>query len=960
MRLWGVVAVLLLVCSSAFGRLEISICGTHPLKLKEEMFLHRQALRKRPVARSGSPAPRTAVTDVGNLTVLDADGGALITRNQFDLDQRTLSFLPIGANASNYRFQLDGDGFDTAAVDAGSLLPLSDDDTLRASLPFAFPFFGVVYQQVWVNSDGNLTFNEGDGASTERSLGRLAGGSPRIGALLTDLDPSRTAGIGGVRLLAEPERWVVSWDRVPLYVDAGTGVRQTFQLRLYPDGRIEFAYKGITIDSGVVGIAPGLARSGGTVLSFLTDPSSVYPGLVAERFSNTEGLDLQAAAQQFYATHDDAYDYLVFYNNMNIPAAAGAVAWESTVRNHRSGYGDPPVDVGRDFGSVSRLQGIMNMGNLAQFPPDPKGRVAARGPTGDTPLSVAAHEAGHLFLAYASVRDPNNPSARPMLGFQGAHWVFNFNSDASLLEGNRIRDGGPGASPRFTTVGTVEGYSPLDQYLMGFIPPEQVEPAYPFGLFVVTGVPASFNTRLPQSGITFNGDRRDVHINELIQAVGRRTPDSTVSQRRFRFAFILIAAGGAQPSAAEVAQVEGYRANFEAFYAQATNSHAFADTALRRSLRLSTFPAAGVMAGRSATARLSVETPPTAPLTVTLATQTGAAGVPAAVSIAAGATSTTFAIGALRPGVEELSATPNDSRYDTAYARIQVAPSSALQLVPLSGDQQQIASDGSVAQPVVVGLTDINNLPYPGVRVLAAPSGSESVTPAAALTDAEGRATFQWMPGRETRAQLRLSVEGAPDIVPVVASAELPRVQAAGVLNAATLQESAAPGMLVAIYGANLAAPGTAVALDGRAMPIVSVESGRIQFYILPDVPLGISSLVISNSLGSSDPVPVPVAAVSPGIFYDYFTGFALGLERPSARGSFVEIYCTGLGIHPEEVEATIGGVAAEVSYSGPAPGLLGVNQVNARIPENISPGPHVLQLTIHEIRSNSVKMGVQ
>src|SRR5207249_4533082 len=124
---------------------------------------------------------------------------------------------------------------------------------------------------------------------------------------------------------------------------------------------------------------------------------------------------------------------------------------ESTVRNDRSGYGDALVNVGRDFGSASRLQGIMDMGNLAQFPLDPKGRVVARGPTGDTPLSVAAHEAGHLFLAYASVRDPNNPAARPMLGFQNAHWVFNFNSDASLLEGNRIRDDGAGSSPRFST-----------------------------------------------------------------------------------------------------------------------------------------------------------------------------------------------------------------------------------------------------------------------------------------------------------------------------------------------------------------------------------------------------------------------------------------------------------------------------------------------------------------------------
>jgi putrescine transport system permease protein len=31
-------------------------------------------------------------------------------------------------------------------------------------------------------------------------------------------------------------------------------------------------------------------------------------------------------------------------------------------------------------------------------------------------LTVLGHEAGHLFLAFASVRDPRNPNARPMLG----------------------------------------------------------------------------------------------------------------------------------------------------------------------------------------------------------------------------------------------------------------------------------------------------------------------------------------------------------------------------------------------------------------------------------------------------------------------------------------------------------------------------------------------------------------
>src|SRR5262249_20511776 len=193
------------------------------------------------------------------------------------------------------------------------------------------------------------------------------------------------------------------------------------------------------------------------------------------------------------------------------------------------------VEMGNEFGSASRLQAVLNLGSLGQFPKDPSGVVPGRSTTGDTPVTIVAHETGHLFLAYASIRDPNDPAARPMLGGQRARWALTFDSEASLLEGNRIRDDGPAVSPEFTTTATVEGYSPLDQYLMGFRTPDEVPPQ-----FLVTGPDRSFATRLPRVGVSFDGQRRDVSAAEIIAAEGRRTPDSTVSQRRFRFAFILI------------------------------------------------------------------------------------------------------------------------------------------------------------------------------------------------------------------------------------------------------------------------------------------------------------------------------------------------------------------------------------------------------------------------------------
>src|SRR5439155_23639072 len=127
-------------------------------------------------------------------------------------------------------------------------------------------------------------------------------------------------------------------------------------------------------------------------------------------------------------------------------------------------------------------------------------------------------------------------------------------------------DDGAAVSTRFTTTGTVEGYAPLDQYLMGFRTAEEVGPP-----FLVTGPSRSFATKLPQVGVSFDGQRRDVAAADIIAAEGRRTPDSTVSQRRFRFAFILIVPEGVPPSQAHIDQIDTYRRLSETFYGHAAS-----------------------------------------------------------------------------------------------------------------------------------------------------------------------------------------------------------------------------------------------------------------------------------------------------------------------------------------------------------------------------------------------------
>src|SRR5262249_24789951 len=137
-------------------------------------------------------------------------------------------------------------------------------------------------------------------------------------------------------------------------------------------------YSGINATSAVTGIAPGDLRGGTTLVDFRNDASAEYAGAVAERFGNTLTVDIVTTAQQFYQTHEDAYDYLVIFNNMDIPSLPGAVAYESTVLNAATGFGAEVRNDGQQYGSASHLLAVLNMGPLSQYPTDPRATVPAR------------------------------------------------------------------------------------------------------------------------------------------------------------------------------------------------------------------------------------------------------------------------------------------------------------------------------------------------------------------------------------------------------------------------------------------------------------------------------------------------------------------------------------------------------------------------------------------------------
>ena len=137
---------------------------------------------------------------------------------------------------------------------------------MNSTVPFGFQFYGRTETAAFVNSDGNITFDEPDKSSTERNVARLLTGPPRVSPFLADLDPS--AGAGRVFLDAAADRYTVTWCNVRGF---DTEQTTTVQATLLPSGTIEMVYaSGITLRDAIVGLSPG--RTGDFRTVNLTDP----------------------------------------------------------------------------------------------------------------------------------------------------------------------------------------------------------------------------------------------------------------------------------------------------------------------------------------------------------------------------------------------------------------------------------------------------------------------------------------------------------------------------------------------------------------------------------------------------------------------------------------------------------------------------------------------------------------
>ncbi len=982
--------------------------GTYPGRNLTELFRHKQEeSRRRAQGVALSVSKEAVLEDVGEIAILDGSDGVVLRSNTFDLTASSLTFGRVG---EGYVAESIALGFIPDLEPEAIPLSLGDDDAERVALPFAFPFFDKTYSEVFVHSDGNVTFEEPEASSTSRSFARMVAGPPRIAVLFTDLDPTRSQAAVTAHLGAG--RVVVTWRDVPEFRFAGTGRRQTFQMVLHQDGRIEFHYAAINLSDIVVGIVPGRLQGDAAAVDFSEGVVEPAAGGLAEIFTRVTSVDTVAVTRKFYRNHSDAYDFLVLFNNMALQAGPGSFAFELNIRNEVDGIGSPqpdgnPIfDFGPTFGSPARLQSYLNMGPLTNYPDDPTASIPILGH--NNTLSVFGQEAGHRFLVYTQFLDPaTGLRSNALLGRQNAHWSFFFNSDASVEEGNRIVDKGM-VSPRFETTAAVEKYGPLGQYLMGLRSADEVPPSFLVENPSTPRAPSS----PPAVGVTFDGTRKDITVDMIIGAEGERSPDASVSQKDWTFAFILLVAEGTDPPAADIEKVDRIRTQWQEFFNQAVEQRASARTDLVQLLHLSTWPAAAVLQGFPAMATVGIDSPLESNLEVLLTSDSPVISVPPVVTIPAGSLEGSFEITGNSLGTAELTARVVLPRYDVATTVVQVRNQTTDLRLGIESGNDQSGGDGSILpQPVVFRLRDRNKLRYAGIPIVVSASADGSATPAEAVTDSAGRVQVEWRLGTSGRTNaLRAQIQGTPAVSSTATALLLgprPVFSAAGVVNAASFNvgtsssESALTlGGLYSIFGTGLSADaesasslplprqlaGTTVLINGTPAPLLHVSSLQINFQVPFELNGSTVETVVSSGAGTSQTIEVPITQTQPGIFFNAQTGVGAILnadgtpitQRTPGAGEFLQIFSTGLGaVEPAgrtglaapasplsrtlvSPRVLIGGREASVIFSGLAPFFAGLYQINVQIPMDSPPGRLPLFVDVGGVRSNEVFVEVQ
>jgi uncharacterized protein (TIGR03437 family) len=237
-------------------------------------------------------------------------------------------------------------------------------------------------------------------------------------------------------------------------------------------------------------------------------------------------------------------------------------------------------------------------------------------------------------------------------------------------------------------------------------------------------------------------------------------------------------------------------------------------------------------------------------------------------------------------------------------------------------------------------------------------------------------------------------------------AAEVPKINAGGVVNDASYSAAVAPGSIAAVFGDFFLTAGSSdtelplvttlqslsFQFGSTAAPLYFVSGGQANIQV-PWELAGQSTATLTATLNGTSGAAqtATLAAFAPAIFTLNSQGTGPGAildsaynlvdsSNPATAGATtILIYCTGLGAvtnQPATGSAgpssplaetttaptvTIGGLPANVSFSGLAPGFVGLYQVNVLVPADVAAGSAVpVTISIGGATSNTATIVVQ
>ncbi len=226
-----------------------------------------------------------------------------------------------------------------------------------------------------------------------------------------------------------------------------------------------------------------------------------------------------------------------------------------------------------------------------------------------------------------------------------------------------------------------------------------------------------------------------------------------------------------------------------------------------------------------------------------------------------------------------------------------------------------------------------------------------------------------------------------------------------GILNGGSfVQGPIAPGTIVSIFGSGLARivaqastlplphslDGTRVTVNGQSAPLFFVSPNQINLQLPFQLQSGSASLSVIDATGASGSRALTIAATSPAIFTTSSDGKGEAISvhanfKPVRKvtlenagiGETIILFCTGLGaldnfsisgaIAPsaplarttQTATVLMDGRAAQVSFSGLAPGFIGLYQINFVVPPGVG-GDVATTVVIGGVASNPATINVR